>query len=80
MKIVPVLFAEQFCFAGFHIVTRVALSIGVSKVVYPVYRNIIALLLLAPFGYFLEMKESHLLPFVCLFRSSFKHYWDKKLI
>ncbi|KAJ0105397.1 hypothetical protein Patl1_19735 [Pistacia atlantica] len=63
MKIVPVLFAEQFCFAGFHIVTRVALSIGVSKVVYPVYRNIIALLLLAPFAYFLEMKESQPLTF-----------------
>ncbi|KAE8665005.1 Protein WALLS ARE THIN 1 [Hibiscus syriacus] len=33
---------------GFHIVSRVALNIGVSKVVYPVYRNIIALLLLSP--------------------------------
>ncbi|MBA0690036.1 hypothetical protein Goari_007734, partial [Gossypium aridum] len=38
----------------FHIVSRVALNIGVSKVVYPVYRNIIALLLLSPFAYFLE--------------------------
>ncbi|GER44223.1 nodulin MtN21 /EamA-like transporter family protein [Striga asiatica] len=31
-----------------------AFNIGVSKVVYPVYRNIIALLLLGPFTYFIE--------------------------
>ncbi|KAM7496538.1 hypothetical protein LguiA_020952 [Lonicera macranthoides] len=40
----------QCCYAGFHIVSRVALNIGVSKVVYPVYK----LLLLGPFAYFLE--------------------------
>ncbi|ERN05717.1 hypothetical protein AMTR_s00006p00239950 [Amborella trichopoda] len=30
---------------------------GVSKIVFPVYRNIIAVLLLGPFAYFLERKE-----------------------
>ncbi|KAM6544353.1 hypothetical protein CsatB_008800 [Cannabis sativa] len=30
---------------------------GISKLVFPVYRNIIALLLLLPFAYFLEKKE-----------------------
>ena len=54
MKLLLSLVALHFCFAGFHIVSRVALNIGVSKVVYPVYRNIIALLLLSPFAYFLE--------------------------
>ena len=54
MKLVVALITLQFCFAGFHIVPRVALNIGVSKVVYPVYRNLLALLLIGPFAYFLE--------------------------
>lgn len=54
MKLLLALLLLQVCFAGFHIVSRVALNIGVSKVVFPVYRNIIALLLLGPCAYFLE--------------------------
>lgn len=54
VKLLLALIALQFCFAGFHIVSRFALNIGVSQVVYPVYRNIIALLLLSPLAYFLE--------------------------
>ncbi|CAI0400625.1 unnamed protein product [Linum tenue] len=64
MKLVLGLLILQLCFSGFHIVSRVALNIGVSQVVYPVYRNTIALLLLAPFAYFLEkyaFDESNLL-------------------
>ncbi|KAI3910472.1 hypothetical protein MKX01_034866 [Papaver californicum] len=57
MKFLTALIALQFCYAGFHIVTRFALDMGVSKIVYPVYRNIIALTLLSPFAYFLEKKE-----------------------
>lgn len=53
-KLLLALLALQFCFAGFHIVSRLALNIGVSKVVFPVYRNIIALFLLGPAAYFLE--------------------------
>ncbi|PKA48456.1 Protein walls are thin 1 [Apostasia shenzhenica] len=49
--------ALQFGYAGFHVVSRAALDMGVSKVVFPVYRNIIALLLLSPFAYFLERKD-----------------------
>ncbi|XP_031482293.1 protein WALLS ARE THIN 1-like [Nymphaea colorata] len=49
--------ALQFGYAGFHVVSRAALNMGVSKVVFPVYRNIIALILLVPFAYFLEKKE-----------------------
>lgn len=54
MKLLVALLILQLCFAGFHIVSRVALNIGISKVVYPVYRNIIALLMLGPFSYFFE--------------------------
>ncbi|KAK9270970.1 hypothetical protein L1049_026558 [Liquidambar formosana] len=49
--------ALQFGYAGFHVVSRAALNMGISKIVFPVYRNIIALLLLLPFAYFLEKKE-----------------------
>lgn len=54
VKLLIAVLALQFCYAGFHIVSRAALNIGVSTVVFPVYRNIIALVLLAPFAYFLE--------------------------
>ncbi|RDX92586.1 WAT1-related protein [Mucuna pruriens] len=54
VKLLVALLTLQLCFAGFHIVSRLALNIGVSQVVYPVYRNLIALLLLSPFAYFLE--------------------------
>jgi hypothetical protein len=46
--------ALQLGYAGFHVVSRLALDMGVSKLVFPVYRNLIALFLLAPFAYFLE--------------------------
>jgi hypothetical protein len=51
--LITVLFL-QLCLAGFHIVSRTALDMGVSKIVFPVYRNIIALALISPFAYFLE--------------------------
>ncbi|XP_010506531.1 PREDICTED: WAT1-related protein At3g18200-like [Camelina sativa] len=66
MKLVVALITLQFCFAGFHIVSRVALNIGVSKVVYPVYRNILALVLIGPFAYFFEKKERPPLTFSLL--------------
>jgi hypothetical protein len=44
----------QCCLAGFHVVTRAALNMGISKIVFTVYRNSIALALLAPFAYMLE--------------------------
>ncbi|KAJ7975174.1 WAT1-related protein [Quillaja saponaria] len=65
-KLVLAVFALQLCFAGFHIVSRLALNIGVSKVVYPVYRNIIAVVLLSPFAYFLEKNERPPLTFSLL--------------
>ncbi|XP_021685549.2 protein WALLS ARE THIN 1 isoform X3 [Hevea brasiliensis] len=44
----------QFGYAGNHVILRAALNMGISKLVFPVYRNITALLLLAPVAYFLE--------------------------
>lgn len=52
--------ALQFGYAGFHVVSRAALNMGISKIVFAIYRNIIALLLLLPFAYFLE-KYAHCL-------------------
>ncbi|GAB4839435.1 WD repeat-containing protein wat1 [Ancistrocladus abbreviatus] len=49
--------ALQVGYAGFHVVSRAALNMGFSKIVFIVYRNVIALALLAPFAYFLEKKE-----------------------
>ncbi|KAJ7957812.1 WAT1-related protein [Quillaja saponaria] len=48
--------ALQFGYAGYHVVSRAALNMGISKLLFPIYRNIIALLLLLPFAYFLEKK------------------------
>ena len=45
----------QFGYAGQHVILRTVLNMGaVSKLVFPVYRNIVALLLIGPFAYFLE--------------------------
>ncbi|KAL3640748.1 hypothetical protein CASFOL_015716 [Castilleja foliolosa] len=66
MKLLISMLILQLCYAGFHIVSRVALNIGVSKVVYPVYRNIIALILLGPFAYFIEKKDRPPLTFSLL--------------
>ncbi|XP_074572412.1 protein WALLS ARE THIN 1-like [Curcuma longa] len=49
--------ALQFGYAGFHVVSRAALNMGISKLVFPVYRNVIAFVLLLPFAYFLEKKD-----------------------
>ncbi|WOL02875.1 auxin-induced protein 5NG4-like [Canna indica] len=57
VKLFIAVLALQFCYAGYHIVSRTALNMGISKIVFAVYRNIIALVLLAPFAYFLERRD-----------------------
>ncbi|XP_027361572.1 protein WALLS ARE THIN 1-like isoform X2 [Abrus precatorius] len=47
----------QFCYAGNHIFLRIALDTGVSKLIFPVYRNITALVLLGPVAFFSEKKD-----------------------
>lgn len=44
----------QIGYAGNHIILRVALNVGISKLVFLIYRTTIGLLLLSPFAYFLE--------------------------
>lgn len=48
---------SQFGYAGNHVILRTALNMGISKLVFPAYRNIIALAMIAPFAYFLEKKD-----------------------
>ncbi|KAJ4823005.1 hypothetical protein Tsubulata_000378, partial [Turnera subulata] len=47
----------SLAYAGLHVIVRAALNMGVSKFVFPVYRNIIALLLIAPIAYLVENLE-----------------------
>ncbi|KAJ4981385.1 hypothetical protein NE237_032222 [Protea cynaroides] len=49
-----VMLAMQFIYASSHVVSGVALTMGISKIVFLVYNNIIALLLVVPLAYFLE--------------------------
>lgn len=44
----------QLGYAGNHIIMKTALNMGISMLVLPVYRNIVALVALVPFAYFLE--------------------------
>lgn len=51
----------QLGYSGNHIIFQAALNMGVSKLVLPLYRNSIAVLLLFPFAYILEKYERDLL-------------------
>ncbi|WVZ71999.1 hypothetical protein U9M48_020525 [Paspalum notatum var. saurae] len=66
LKLFMGVLALQLLLAGFHIVSSAALNMGISEIVYMVYRNIIALALLAPFAYFLEKKDRPPLTFSLL--------------
>ncbi|CAL5053048.1 unnamed protein product [Urochloa decumbens] len=56
-KLLAGVLALEALIAGFHVVSRAALDLGVSKTAFLVYRNISALAVVAPFAYFLEKKE-----------------------
>ncbi|XP_061345656.1 protein WALLS ARE THIN 1-like [Gastrolobium bilobum] len=56
----------QFCHAGNHIFLKIALNTGVSKFVFPIYRNITALVLLGPLAYFSERKDRPRITSYCL--------------
>uniref|UniRef100_A0A7N2M0D9 WAT1-related protein n=1 Tax=Quercus lobata TaxID=97700 RepID=A0A7N2M0D9_QUELO len=47
----------QLGYAGNHIIMKIALNMGISMLVLPVYRNIVALVALVPFAYFLEKRN-----------------------
>nr|CAB3467685.1 unnamed protein product [Digitaria exilis] len=56
-KLVAGVLVLEALIAGFHVVSRVALDMGVSKMAFLVYRNASALAVVAPFAYFLEKKD-----------------------
>ncbi|RLN12517.1 hypothetical protein C2845_PM09G11970 [Panicum miliaceum] len=57
VKLVAAVLALEMLIAGFHVVSRAALDMGVSKMAFLVYRNGSALAVVAPFAYFLEKKD-----------------------
>ncbi|TVU11224.1 hypothetical protein EJB05_44797, partial [Eragrostis curvula] len=54
VKLVAGVVALEALIAGFHVVSRAALDMGVSKMAFLVYRNVSALAVVAPFAYLLE--------------------------
>lgn len=54
VKLLAAVLLLQLCYGGYSIAAKVALDKGIGQFVFPVYRNVIGLLLLAPFAYFLE--------------------------
>lgn len=53
-KVHMALILFQFGHAGNHVLLKVALDMGISKLVFPFYRNVIALFVLIPSAYFSE--------------------------
>jgi hypothetical protein len=53
-KLVAAVLVLELLVAGFHVVSRAALDMGVSKMAFLVYRNAAALLVVAPVAYFLD--------------------------
>lgn len=56
-RLVAAVLVLELLVAGFHVVSRAALDMGVSKMAFLVYRNAAALIVVAPVAYFLDKKD-----------------------